>query len=33
MHRNLFDHVNVPAESIHLPDGTNPDAEGCLQAV
>ena len=27
MHRNLFDHVNVPAESIHLPDGTNPDAE------
>lgn len=32
MHRNLFDHVNVPAESIHLPDGTNPDAEdACKQ--
>jgi glucosamine-6-phosphate deaminase len=22
MHENLFDHVNVPAENIHIPDGT-----------
>ena len=27
MHRNLFDHVNIPAERINLPDGTNMDAE------
>ena len=26
MHRNLFDHVNIRPEAIHLPDGTNPDA-------
>lgn len=27
MHRNLFDHVNIPADRINLPDGTNMDAE------
>lgn len=27
MHRNLFDHVNIPAERINLPDGTNMDAQ------
>ena len=27
MHRNLFDHVNIPAERINLPDGTNMDAD------
>ena len=27
MHRNLFDHVNIDPAHIHLPDGTNPDAE------
>lgn len=27
MHHNFFDHVNIPAERISLPDGTNPDAE------
>ena len=27
MHRNLFDHVNIKAENINLPDGTNMDAE------
>lgn len=27
MHDNLFNHVNVPAEHIHLPNGENPDAE------
>lgn len=26
MHVNLFDHVNVAPENIHLPDGTDPDA-------
>ena len=26
MHKNLFDHVNLRPEAIHLPDGTNPDA-------
>ena len=26
MHHNLFDHVNIRPEAIHLPDGTNPDA-------
>ena len=24
MHKNLFDHVNIRPEAIHLPDGTNP---------
>ena len=27
MHRNLFDHVNIPAHRINLPDGTNMDAD------
>ena len=27
MHRNLFDHVNIPKDRINLPDGTNMDAE------
>ncbi len=27
MHHNLFDHVNIPAENINLPDGTEPDSE------
>lgn len=27
MHRNLFDHVNIPAARINLPDGTNMDAD------
>ena len=27
MHRNLFDHVNIPADRINLPDGTNMDAD------
>ena len=27
MHRNLFDHVNIPAAHINLPDGTNMDAQ------
>ena len=32
MHRNLFDHVNIDPAHIHLPDGTNPDAEdACAQ--
>ena len=26
IHKNLFDHVNIRPEAIHLPDGTNPDA-------
>ena len=26
MHKNLFDHVNIRPEAIHLPDGTTPDA-------
>ena len=26
MHQNLFDHVNIDPVNIHLPDGTNPDA-------
>ena len=26
MHKNLFDHVNIRPEAVHLPDGTNPDA-------
>ena len=32
MHRNLFDHVNIDPAHIHLPDGTNPDADdSCAQ--
>lgn len=32
MHKNLFDHVNIRPEAIHLPDGTNPDAaDACAQ--
>ena len=27
MHRNLFDHINIKAENINLPDGTNMDAD------
>ena len=27
MHRNLFDHVNIPQDRINLPDGTNLDAD------
>lgn len=27
MHRNLFDHVNIPAARINLPDGTDMDAD------
>ena len=27
MHQNLFDHVNIPAENTHLPDGMEPDSE------
>ena len=26
MHRNLFDHVDLPAQNIHLPSGTLPEA-------
>ena len=25
MQENLFDHVNIPAENIHIPDGNTPD--------
>ncbi|MCC8126054.1 MAG: glucosamine-6-phosphate deaminase [Clostridiales bacterium] len=28
MHHRLFDHVNINPRRTHLPDGTNPDAEG-----
>lgn len=32
MHKNLFDHVNIRPEAVHLPDGTNPDAaDACAQ--
>ena len=27
MHQNLFDHVNIPAENTHLPNGMEPDSE------
>lgn len=27
MRKNLFDHVNVPEDAIHMPDGENPDAD------
>ena len=27
MHKNFFDHVNVPDKNINVPDGSNPDAE------
>lgn len=27
MHQNLFDHVNIPAENTHLPDGMELDSE------
>ena len=34
MHRNLFDHVNIDPAHIHLPDGTNPDADdACAQQL
>ena len=27
MHQNLFDHVNIPAEYTHLPNGMEPDSQ------
>ena len=27
MRKNLFDHVNIPVEATHIPDGENPDAD------
>lgn len=27
MHKNLFDKIDIREENVHLPDGTNPDAE------
>ena len=27
MHHNLFDHVNLPAENLHLPNGMEPDSD------
>lgn len=27
MHHNLFDHINVPADRVHLPNGEEPDAK------
>ncbi len=27
MHQNLFDHVNIPIENTHLPNGMEPDSE------
>ena len=27
MHQNLFDHVNIPVENTHLPNGMEPDSE------
>ena len=27
MHHNLFDHINIAPENVHLPDGLDPDAE------
>lgn len=27
MHKNLFDKINIKEENVHLPDGTNPDAD------
>ncbi len=27
MHKNFFDHINIKAENINIPDGTNRDAE------
>lgn len=27
MHQNLFDHVNIPAENIYLPNGMEPDSQ------
>jgi glucosamine-6-phosphate deaminase len=31
MHQHFFDHINLPSESIHLPDGSNPDAVQACQ--
>ena len=27
MHENLFDHINISPERVHLPDGMNPDPQ------
>ena len=27
MHQNLFDHVNIPVENTHLPNGMEPDSQ------
>lgn len=27
MHHNLFDHINIAPENVHLPDGLDPDGE------
>lgn len=32
MHKNLFDYVNVPANHIYVPDGSNPDAAAACAA-
>ena len=32
MHENLFDHINISPERVHLPDGMNPDTEAECEA-
>lgn len=31
MHDNFFNHVNVPEENIHVPDGANPDSDAACK--
>ena len=35
MHEQLFDHIDIPAANVHIPDGTVPRAEvfGCVPAL
>ena len=32
MQKNLFEHVNVRPDAVHVPDGSNPDAEAACKA-
>ena len=32
MHENLFDHINISPDRVHLPDGMNPDTEAECEA-
>ncbi|MCH3942811.1 MAG: glucosamine-6-phosphate deaminase [Atopobiaceae bacterium] len=32
MHENFFDHINIDPDNVHVPDGSNPDADAACAA-